>query len=639
MKHLHRYLILALLAGLAACASVGTPQGGPKDETPPVLLGTKPAQKAVNYHKKKIEISFDENVNVTDASEKVIISPPQTRPATVSAILKKIVVELEDSLRSDMTYTIDFTDAIVDYNEGNPFGNYTFSFSTGSEVDTFELAGLVLDASNLSPVKGLVVGVYTEMDDSTFLRDPFLRVAKTDEDGHFAIKGLKPQPYHVFALNDQNHDNHFDQRGEGIAFPDSAVTPWSEICQRYDTVWQDTATIDTVRLVDYTCYKPDNLLLSYFLEDFGRQYLAKSERPLRHQFQLYFGYKAESLPKLQPLLPDSVTLDSLWFELEATPTLDTLTYWITDSDLIRLDTLWMQIDYLKTDSTDQLAWTRDTLQLRVKKEASGKKDKKKDDKKDSRGKRDKKEDSAPADSVQAPPPVVHLKNECKLSGTVDIYSVPAIVWETPILELADTAWHLYGKKDTLWIPMHDFDLEQDGYNPRRCLLYADWLYGGEYKLEIDSGCIQGIYGLSNDKFSQSFKIKEEKEYSRLRIEIDGLEGRPAFVELLDKSDKPVRKEPVENGVADCMDLQPGDYYVRLVLDLNDDYLWTTGCYGERRQPEPVFYMDKKLTLKANWEINETWNIHELPLEKQKPDDLKESGDSKKGSGKKPSKRP
>ena len=100
-----------------------------------------------------------------------------------------------------------------------------------------------------------------------------------------------------------------------------------------------------------------------------------------------------------------------------------------------------------------------------------------------------------------------------------------------------------------------------------------------------------------------------------------ISGQTAFVEVLNSSDKVIHQEAVIDGVADCLNMPAGDVYVRLVIDTNDDFLWTPGNYDTKRQPEQVFYLNKKISLKANWEINETWNIWELPFEKQKPKEL------------------
>lgn len=704
-----------MFLGIAGCASIGTPQGGPKDETPPVLVKTKPAANATQWKKKKIEIEFDELVSVQSANEKVVISPPQKKPALVSGIMNKVVVELQDSIKANTTYTIDFSDAIVDYNESNPYGQYSFAFSTGDSIDSLCVSGHVLDAATLNPKSGVIVGVHSDLHDSVFQTTPFLRIAKTNAEGYFCVRGLKNVPYHVFALGDQNRDYFFDQKGEGLAFPDSAVHLWTEVCQKPDTIWQPlakgdtTRKVDTVIMRDITCFKPDSLLLMYFNEDFGRQYLAKSERKEANKIVLFFGFKADTLPSLQLLVPDSIEHQEDWYVLEDNPTHDTLIYWIKDSSLIKLDTIALQVDYLKTDSNDMLSPACDTLQVVFKKEKEKASKKKSQDNKrnnrrarkndndleqkndtifrtdtivtplydaiteandslfamlserisraaidsahgegDSISKTDSlivlndsifakndtifvllKNDTAyHHDTILPPakkPEVKHFKLTAKLGNEIHIYAVPTFTWESPVAKDSIEAWHLYQKEaeDTVWQEIHNFDMEQDFYNPRMLHLYGDWEYETSYKIELDSGAYRCLYdSITNEKFSQEFKTKSEKDYSRLTISIVGLSaGQTAFVEVLNSNDKVIHQEAVIDGVADCLNMPAGDVYVRLVIDTNDDFLWTPGNYDTKRQPEQVFYLNKKISLKANWEINETWNIWELPFEKQKPKEL------------------
>jgi len=604
---------------LLSCASIGSPSGGPKDETPPVLLKSLPENNSRNFTKKKIEIHFDELVAVENASEKVIVSPPQKTPPQVNAIMRKIVVELQDSLKANETYTIDFTNSIVDLNERNPYGDYAFAFSTGPDIDTLRVSGVVLRAANLNPERGILVGAHLDLSDSALIKEPFLRISKTDAQGRFCIKNLKPGPYHIFALDDKNRDYRFDQPAEALAFPDSAVNLWTDICQRYDTTWIDSLTIDTIQLVDYICYKPDDLILKLYQEDFGRQYLVKSERPAKEQFSLTFGYKADSLPSLKLLKPapedfGEHTDSSDWFICENNPSNDSLIYWIKDSSIYRCDTLHVRIDYLKTDSNNLLSPATDTLRLFVRKAslASGRSLPDRE-----RGRRSDREQ----DTVGQIVAVDHLKLETNIKPTLEIYSTLYFTWETPVRNIQGDPFRLYRKKDTLWIESKDFTLEPHPEKLRTYLLDALWDFEAQYKVEIDSGCIEGWYGKTNAKFSQSFTIRAEKDYSRLTVNISGF-SHPAFAELLDKSDNVVRKTRVEKGVADFPFIKPGDYYLRAVDDANDNFLWDTGHYASKRQPEEVFYNNKLFNLKANWEIKESWNIRDLPLTEQKPKDLK-----------------
>ena len=184
-KYMRKILLFCyiLVLTLAGCARMGNPDGGWYDETPPRVVGASPTDKSVNVSSKKIAILFNEFIKLDNAQEKVVVSPPQLEVPEIKASGKSIIVTLLDSLKKNTTYTIDFSDAISDNNENNPMGNYTYSFSTGAEIDTFEVSGYVLEAQNLEPLKGVLVGLYSNLEDTAFTKTPMQRVSRSDSRG------------------------------------------------------------------------------------------------------------------------------------------------------------------------------------------------------------------------------------------------------------------------------------------------------------------------------------------------------------------------------------------------------------------------------------------------------------------------
>lgn len=617
MKPIPKYIALLLvIIGFYACASTGMPDGGPYDETPPKFVRATPEPNATNNKRKKISIEFDEYIKLDKASEKVIISPPQNEAPEVKVSGHRVLVEFFDTLRENTTYTIDFGDAIVDNNEDNPLGNFAYAFSTGEHIDTMEVSGTVLSADNLEPVKGIQVGLHKNLEDSAFVKLPFDRISRTDSRGHFTIRGVAPGKYRIYALMDGNQNYLFDSKTEAVAFLDSLVVPDMRPDVRQDTVWNelDTLAYDTIYEVHYTRFLPDNLILRSFKEENPMQYLVKSEREQLNRFSLYFSAKADTLPTIKGL--DFDEKDA--FIIESNPRNDTIRYWIKDTVMCERDTLTFQMDYLATDTLGQLVPKTDTLRMvnkidKKRRMALAEEAMKKEEKE--RKKRAKK-----GDTLKVEPKFFAMSVDAPSS--LDLNRNIVLKFEEPVEHIDTAAIHMAVKVDSLWedIP---FILMADSVVLRQYQILADWQPGQEYQLKIDSLGIKGIYGLYTNKVENQLKVKTLEDYGTLYLNIVGA-GPHAVVQLLNSSDGVVRQQPVtDKNTCDFYFLQPSTkYYIRLFNDDNNNGVWDTGNYAEKRQPEEVYYFPKVWEMKANFEFEETWDIHAVPLDKQKLDEIK-----------------
>ena len=609
IKHIVRKAlpVIALVAILYSCASIGRPEGGPKDYDPPRFVGSTPAAGAINNKRTKVSLQFDEFIKLEKATEKVVVSPPQIQQPEIKASGKKIQVNLLDSLKPNTTYTIDFSDAIVDNNEGNPLGNFAFTFSTGAQIDTMEVSGTVLDASNLEPIKGILVGLHANLNDSAFTKLPFDRVARTDSRGRFSIRGVAPGKYRIFGLMDSDQNFAFTQKSEVIAFNDSLIIPRMEERLRMDTAWGDSLTYDTIVEKKYMHYLPDDVILRAFKELNYSQYLIKSERLVPQKFTFYFAGKADTLPVLKGLNFDEKEA----FVIEKNQRNDTIHYWVKDSLLYKQDTLALSLTYLYTDTLNQLIPRTDTLKLVSKQKTLTKEE---PEKKKKKKKKEGEEDE--------PIPTKFLPVNVNAPSSMDVYGYVSLNFEEPIASFDTAAIHLRQKVDTIWkdIP---FEFEQDSLNLRRFNLYPanDWDATMEYEFSVDSTAFHGIYGLFTDKIKQSFKVRSEDEYFTLHFIVTGADPQ-AFVELLDTQDKVVRRRLVEDGRADFYYLNPGKYAARLINDRNGNGEWDTGDYAKGIQPEEVYYFPKVVEYKALWDVDQNWDIHATPVDKQKLDELK-----------------
>lgn len=614
---------VALLTCLVACANQGSgPDGGPYDETPPRVLHLSPALGAIDSKAKKVTITFDELVKLENASEKVVVSPPQIEMPEIKTVGRKITVELLDTLRENTTYTIDFSDAIVDNNEGNPMGQFTYYFSTGKNLDTMEVSGHVLMANDLEPVKGILVGLHSDTTDTAFTSKPFDRVAHTDGNGHFSIKGVAPGNYRIYALKDMDGDFKHS-RGERLAFIPRTITPGSYPDVRHDTVWIDTVRYDTILAVPYTHYTPDDVVLLAFDEKRTERQLLKTQRDEPEWFRVIFTAPSEDIPTIEGLNFDATDA----FLEERSVGNDTITYWLRNlAHFPSIDTLQMAYTYLcYDDSTATNVMRTDTLELipkntmarRLKKQAEDlKKWEKALEKRHKRG-----------DFSQETPPVEHLYveglNRSRLAPNENLH----LRLKEPAVRLDTVAFRLYQIKDSLRIEEPLLLLP----HPRKLqefTIMGEWRPGCRYELEVDSAAIEGISGKVNAPVLEKINIPELDSYGALFLILPDADST-TVVQLMKGKDKVERWQRAVDGRVDFFYLTPAVYYLRAFTDRNANGEWDTGCYADSVQPEPVYYFPVAIEARANWDIEQTWRFHELPLTRQKPQELVKQREDKK----------
>ena len=606
--------ICSIALAMIGCARMGQPDGGWYDDDPPKVLSATPADQATNVNTKKITILFDEYIKLTDATNKVIVSPPQLEVPDIKAAGKKIVVELQDSLMANTTYTIDFSDAISDNNENNPMGSYTYSFSTGEKIDTFEVSGYVLDASNLEPIKGIMVGLYNDLADSAFQTKPMLRVSRTDSRGHFVVKGVAPGTYRAYALQDADGDFRFTQKSEMIAFNQQTFEPGSKPDVRTDTVWRDSLHIDALIKVPYTHFLPDDITLLAFTHVLTDRFLIKTERVEANKFSMYFSYGHPDLPVIKGLNFDSNDA----FVIETNEKQDTIHYWLRDTTLVNQDTLRMEINYQISDSTGMLINQTDTIESLAKTPyAKRQKEKAKEIDQWMKEQEKKKKRDMPYDSVWHEKP---LEPKFDVPSQMDPDKVIKVEMPTPLQHCDTAAVHLYSMIDSVWYES-DCRMEPIPHQIRSYQILADWRPGIEYSLEIDSAAFVDIYGKVSNAYKQGIKVKGEDEYGTLKLNISGIEDSAMVVQLLNGSDKVVKLARVNNHVAEFKFLKPEKYYVSAFIDSNGNGIWDTGDYAEGRQAEAVYYYPKEIEAKAKWDLNLNWNVTAVPVYKQKPEKI------------------
>lgn len=604
-KSLYYIFIIIAAAVMYSCANIGNPSGGPIDKTPPIFMRSNPTPNAVNVKDHKIEIFFDEIVTLKDPSTKIIVSPAQTEMPRMSALGRKVTVELVDSLLPNTTYTIDFSNSIQDNNEGNAIDNFAFAFSTGSVIDSMRVSGYVLDSRTLEPMQSVVVGLQSNLADSAFHKEKLQRVALTNDRGQFTIRNVSPGSYHIFALKDLDRDYKFGNPTEDIAFLDSIIVPSIGSREAADTVYNDLNEIDTIMRATRPAYFPNDILLSMFNEDRKSQYLANNLRVDSTRISLTFAAASDTLPSLSIVGRNDVP--DQWYTLERSQTNDTLTYWIRPPHLVSADTLMVATTYLRTDTASNLSWGTDTLKFTFQRQKAKKKKKNEE-----------------TDSLEQ---IRFMELHPLANGTQEVYAPLLLQTGTPIERYSREAFHLQRKlqNDTTFYPaeIKSIALRDSTLSRRDLMLKVDWEPGAAYTLAVDSLAMTDIYGLQTKPLKVDFNVRKMEEYGNIVFNIPAVRDS-AIVELLDGTDKVVLHTPVKNHRAELLNLQPGKYYARLFIDRNGNEKYDTGNYDMHLQPEETVYYPGAINLKKNWDVEQTWDIYATPIDKQKPEAIKKN---------------
>ena len=594
-------IILAATQLFWYCANVGMPTGGPKDETPPVVVRSIPEASSLNYQKNEIYIEFDELIQLKDYRTKFIVSPPVNEQPIVEARGNRLMITFEEDLQPNTTYTLDFADAIVDNNEGNVLENYSFSFSTGEYIDSLQVSGNLYDADDLSPSEGVLIFLHNNVNDTAIQKLVPIRMAKTNSKGRFNIRNVSPGKYRIYALEDANRNYKFDQPGEAMAWSDIFVEPGFEYRQFADTIRIDSLETDSIHYYEELVYTPDSVQLFKFQHDYKEQYLMSEERKERAKLTYYFNRPLEEDAKLELTGHESVK-DA--FIMDRSAKNDTVTFWVADSTFYNQDSLAVSLSYIMRDSLDNPYTKTDTIAMYF------------FEVKEKKKKRRKKDDEP------EPIPTIKLRS---VKSNVDVFGQFRFSLPAPAVSFDINALKLYNHKDTIPEEETDFEFIHDDKSILNYSIKNKWEPGVKYEMIIDSAAIADIYGLMNDSINVQFSVKSLDSYGKVFIQIHEPHEN-WLVQILNRKEVVVQQTYITNksGKIGFRYLNPGEYMLRIVVDENKNGKWDSGNYYERIQPEELIYYPNKINIRKNWEIDqETWdplqfNLDEFSRKFRKP---------------------
>lgn len=576
-----------LLVSHSCANTTEAPSGGDKDSIPPYIIDIKPLPGATNVPLKgaKFVFTFNEFVTIKTASN-IYLSPPQRKQPKSRLRGKNLIVSFEDSLAPNTTYTLSFTDAIADANEGNLFAGYTYVFSTGSRIDSMMVTGTVQDCNTLNPVKGATVILHTDLGDSAIFKTRPYASTKTDDWGYFVLPFIKDTSYRLYAIMDGDNDNVLNPETELVAFHDSIIRP------RYtasDTV-REMLRYDMTDTIACRARRSE-YELNLFRERPSKQYIVKKERTAERSAYLTFMAPGAVVDSISINDYRQTQIVSQFNRLR-----DSLELWI-NSRRAAPDTMRLSVTYFKTDSLGKLSRQTEDIRLSLANDRR------------TYSKRTRKS-------------IKHEDTTCVYTFSPDSKTVEQngfpIEFRNPII-----SEHFDSVKFTAISPRQTqapvrFTVERDSLNLRRYIIRPSeqLLQGYEYVVKIPHRAFRDINGYYSDSTEFKCSLPSSDRLSMLETSITGVDGKYIVDLLTEKRDKVLRSYVIDSDTTLKFPyLDEGKYCIRITADLNRNSIVDTGSLLDHRQPEKVrFYElngDKFINIPAGTELSQTIDLKKV----------------------------
>lgn len=603
-------LLLFTAALFTKCASTMTPQGGPKDTLPPVIVAMDPDNFTTEFKRinpPKIYIEFDEYVQIKDQQKEFFTSPAMKKKPTLTRRGRGVVVTIKDTLAENTTYALNFGSSIQDNNEGNPLHAMRYVFSTGPEIDSMYMSGYTADSYKADSVSKTFICFFIadsvpeprEYDSTMFNHKPAV-IARAENNGIFIAQNLKPIPYRVYAYEDTNSNMEYEPSVDRIGFIEGTYNP----AQMPDfSIWYDS-------LRHYPSADPQLYFRMFTDRKFTRQTLSQSERPKQHLAMLYFG---GANPDIKSIDFDSIPRERVIVDPQSRGR-DTLALWFDMPAEQLPDTIKGSITYMKHDSINNLVETTDQLRLAWRKIESKEEEKE-------RERLEKEREKALKAGEEWVEPEVPNPFVCKLSTKAEVNPLnnldmsldyPLTDFDTLAVSLVSKA---QGEERTR--PRRVL-FERDTLNSRLWRIKTDWTVGDEYTLTIPAGAMRNVAGQTNDSIVGQYTVADPDKYATVKMNVRSSKPEMRYIiQLTNGSGQKLQEiRNAATGTYEFKYVPVGDVMVRIVEDANANGEWDTGDMVLMRQPERTeIYKNKDgeelFKTKANWEFELDIDMDEI----------------------------
>lgn len=573
MKYKWATVLILISLIVQQCAKQTAPTGGPKDETPPILLKSTPAHESVKVTKDEIELTFDEFVQLNNARDQIIITPSVGKKFEALAKKNKVILKLNTSLEANTTYNVNFRESIQDLTEKNP-ASVKLAFSTGTYIDSLGVTGRVVDILSEKDASNYIVALALASDTFNIFKHPATWITLTNKQGRFALENLKEGTYFLYAFDDKNKNLIVDSKSEKYAFKSEPITLHTNL----DSVKLNSFKMDAsaMKLISSRpTFSYYNIRLSKSITDYS------------------LTEPKDSIPIYSMIDTDLTSIkvfnsigafDSLQVRLQA-----------LDSMQSKIDTLF----YLKFNKKES---TKDKLTAKI--ESCNLY-----------------EDNSTLKAIVSFSKPMTFFNPDSLYIQVDSVTRTAFakedfIWNTSQTQLTISKRLEVASKETVangvTLPSKTDQrtkskaLDKTGPSePNSTSLTKE-----EKPVKLINQIILAkgsIISVENDSISKLTSPIKTVRSQDTGIIITKVESQENFILQLVNKNFLLVEEVVNKKDQRFTNLPAGTYLLRLIIDKNKNGKWDAGDYADKQEPEPiVFYKNPKnikdINLKANWEV-------------------------------------
>ena len=608
-KNIVRMMILLLFGGafFSRCANIMTPDGGPKDTLPPVIVKLEPGNFATNFKAKKIYIEFNEYVQIKDQQKEMFVSPAMKKLPLLTTRGKGIVITIRDTLRENTTYAVDLGSAIRDNNEGNPLNAMRYVFSTGDKVDSMMCSGYTADSYKADSVSRTFIWFYIAdslpstpgYDSTIFNRKPDV-IARAQNNGIFIAQNLKPVNYRIYAIGDKNDNQLYEPGTDMVGLLDTIYNP--------ATMPEFAIWFDSLRM--YPSAEPQLYFRMFTDKAFVNQRLVDAQRPEQKKAMFFFN---ADYPRIDSLIFDNIPSDKVLLDPH-TNGRDTMAVWFNVPAEQLPDTIKGKIVYFRHDSLRQLSKTREPLKLAWKLVETKEQQKE-------REQLEKEKAKALAEGKEWKDPNAKNLFSLKVSAGKEVnpekgfditFGSPAVKFDTTAVELVAVA------EDKTTTPVERY-FERDSMNMCRWMVRAKLKEKTNYRLYIPKKNITDVMGYENDSTVMEFTTYDPEKFATVTLNVESSSKSSYIVLLTDASGKTLQElKGVKAGKHRFNYVSPGDIRLRVIEDKNGNGQWDAGDLIAGLQPEraEAYFNDRgeeTFTTKMNWDFEININMDKVFL--------------------------